>query len=109
MPDGLEAIRSYTEWMIEEACIQLDAGSQDAALAWGTIAAAKATLYLAEVIRAQGNGQPQDLKPEIPEEMKEKCAFCEGEFPESALNYSSGNPACAPCQKVFDPKPPPRR
>ena len=37
-----------------------------------------------------------------------RCAFCGGEFPEDALNHSSGDPACAPCQKVFDPKPPPK-
>lgn len=32
-----------------------------------------------------------------------KCAWCEREFPEGSLNYSSGDPACAACQKVFDP------
>ena len=26
-----------------------------------------------------------------------RCAYCKGTFPEDALNYSSGDPACAPC------------
>ena len=34
-----------------------------------------------------------------------KCAWCEGSFPVRALNYSSGDPACAACMAAFDPKP----
>ena len=28
------------------------------------------------------------------------CAFCWGSFPEYALNYSSGDPACMSCQNI---------
>ena len=38
-----------------------------------------------------------------------RCAWCRGEFPEDALDHSSGDPACASCQKAFNPKPPQRR
>ena len=106
MPDNLDTIRSHTEELIRGACLLLKAShaspNADIATAWGTVASAKATLYLAEVIRAQSGGQPKELPPLDPDSQKGKCAFCEGEFPDSALNYSSGNPACAPCQKVFD-------
>ena len=34
----------------------------------------------------------------------DRCVFCEGDFPEDALNYSSGDPACAPCQVQFGDK-----
>lgn len=40
-------------------------------------------------------------QPQPAEERTDKCAMCEGTFPEAALNYSSGDPACAPCQKAF--------
>ena len=105
--DSLDTIRSHTEELIRGACLLLKASHAssshaDIAIAWGTVASAKATLYLAEVIRAQGSGQPKELQPSDGDSQKGKCAFCEGEFPDSALNYSSGDPACAPCQKVFD-------
>ena len=32
------------------------------------------------------------------------CAWCEGTFPETALNFSSGDPACSACQAVRKPK-----
>ena len=35
-------------------------------------------------------------------EGKGKCAWCEGEFPESALNHSSVGPACGSCQEHID-------
>ena len=112
--DSLDTIRSHTEELIRGAHLLLKASHAtqsshaELATAWGTVASARATLYLAEVIRAQGSGQPKELQPLDADSKKEKCAFCEGEFPESALNYSSGDPACAPCQKLFDlphPKP----
>ena len=34
-----------------------------------------------------------------------RCAWCEGTFPKRALNYSSGDPCCAGCQMVYNPKP----
>ena len=34
------------------------------------------------------------------EPKKGKCAWCEGEYPEDALNYSSGDPACASCHAM---------
>ena len=106
--DSLDTIRSHTEELIRGACLLLKASHAsrashtDLATAWGTVASAKATLYLAEVIRAQGSGQPKELQPLDADSQKGKCAFCEAEFPKSALNYSSGDPACAPCQKAFD-------
>ena len=114
MPDSLDTIRSHTEELIRGARLLLKAShaSQSShaelATAWGTVASAKATLYLAEVIRAQaqGSGQPKELRPLDEDSQKGKCAFCEGEFPDSALNYSSGDQACAACQKTFNPKPP---
>ena len=107
MPDSLDTIRSHTEELIFRACVRLESKGADLATAWGTVATAKATLYLAEVIRAQGSGQPKELQPLDADSQKGKCAFCEGEFPDSALNYSSGDPACSACQKAFNPKPPP--
>ena len=110
--DNLDTIRSHTEELIRGACLLLKAchasPNADIATAWGTVASAKATLYLAEVIRAQaqGSGQPKELQPSDGDSQKGKCAFCEGEFPDSALNYSSGDPACAACQQTFNPKPP---
>ena len=106
MADSLDTIRSHTEKLIEGACVRLESQRTDIAIAWGTVASAKATLYLAEVVRAQGSGQPKELRPLDQDSQKGKCAFCEGEFPDSALNYSSGNPACSACQKAFNPKPP---
>ncbi len=35
-----------------------------------------------------------------------RCAYCEGSFPESALNYRSGDPACAGCQATVAPNGP---
>ena len=35
---------------------------------------------------------------------KKRCAYCEGEFSEDSLDYSSGDPACAPCQQLFGSK-----
>ena len=102
--DSLDKIRSHTEELIEGAYVRLDSldtASINRALAWATVAAAKATLYLAEVIRTQGNGQPKDQQS-LERDPNSKCSYCEGEFPESALNYSSGDPACAPCQEAFD-------
>ena len=32
-----------------------------------------------------------------------RCAYCEGSFPEHALNYRSGDPACAGCQATVAP------
>ena len=29
------------------------------------------------------------------------CAYCEGAFPERALDYSSGDPACRACQSTI--------
>ena len=110
IPDSLDTIRSHTEELIRGACLLLKAShaspNADIATAWGTVASAKATLYLAEVIRAHGSGQPKELPPLNEDSQKGKCAFCEGEFPHSALNYSSGDPACSACQKTFNPKPP---
>ena len=109
--DSLDTIRSQTEELIRGARLLLKAShaSQSShaelATAWGTLASAKATLYLAEVIRAQTGGQPKELQQLDTDSPKGKCAYCEGEFPERALNYSSGDPACA-CQKTFNPKPP---
>ncbi len=102
MADSLDTIRSHTEELIRGACLLLKASHTQASTAWATVASAKATLYLAEVIRAQGSGQPKELQPLDADSQKGKCAFCEAEFPKSALNYSSGDPACAPCQKAFD-------
>ena len=55
--DNLDTIRSHTEELIRGACLLLKAchasPNADIATAWGTVASAKATLYLAEVIRAQ--------------------------------------------------------
>lgn len=31
-----------------------------------------------------------------------RCAWCEGEFPEDALNYRTGDPACSACYKAHD-------
>ena len=113
--DSLDTIRSQTEELIRGARLLLKAShtSQSShaelATAWGTLASANATLYLAEVIRTQTGVQPKELQPSPPlnnDSQNSKCAFCEGKFPESALNYSSGDPACAPCQKVFDLKSP---
>lgn len=36
--------------------------------------------------------------PSVDDPTTSKCAYCEGQFPEDALNYSSGDPACANCQ-----------
>ena len=33
------------------------------------------------------------------------CAYCEGTFPESALNFSGGDPACTNCFTRVNPKP----
>ena len=99
--DSLDMIRSHTEELIKGACLLLKASNTQASTAWATVASAKATLYLAEVIRAQGSGQPKELQPLDADSKKDKCAFCEGEFPERALNYSSGDPACAPCHEAF--------
>ena len=110
--DSLDTIRSQTEELIRGARLLLKAShaSQSShaelATAWGTLASAKATLYLAEVIRTQTGVQPKELQQLDTDSQKSKCAYCEGEFPESALNYSSGNPACAACQNTFNPKPP---
>lgn len=38
-----------------------------------------------------------------------RCAYCEGEFPESALDYRSMDPACASCQSTVAPDRPPRQ
>ena len=113
--DSLDTIRSQTEELIRGARLLLKAShaSQSShaelATAWGTLASAKATLYLAEVIRTQTGVQPKELQRLPPldnNSQNGKCAYCEGEFPHSALNYSSGDPACAACQNTFNPKPP---
>ena len=46
---------------------------------------------------------------EAQNEGKQQCAWCEGMFPESAMNWQSGDPACASCQKAFQPQPFARR
>ena len=110
--DSLDTIRSQTEELIRGARLLLKAShaSQSShaelATAWGTLASAKATLYLAEVIRTQTGVQPKELQQLDTDSQKSKCAYCEGEFPDRALNYSSRDPACAACQKTFNPKPP---
>ena len=35
----------------------------------------------------------------------DRCAYCEGEFPEDALNYRSGDLACKPCQVTIAGQP----
>ena len=66
---------------------------------------------LAALIKEEGfadpirNGDRGKFRPEPESEPPEKCAYCEGFFPESALNYSGGDPACAPCQATVAPPP----
>lgn len=55
------------------------------------------------IVREEQAAQKDDETPTA------TCAFCEGSFPESALNYSSGDPACSACQAVHQPKPLRRR
>ena len=105
MTDQLAELRADAEALIEGAGVRLDEGRIDRAVAWGTIAAAKATLYLAEVIRTHGVAGPPKPPPVLPGKDTDRCAICEGTFPESALNYSSGDPTCAGCFTVFNPKP----
>ena len=53
-----------------------------------------------EESRATDHPPKIEIEYQTPQNMG-KCAGCEGQFPESALNYSSGDPFCANCQKVW--------
>ena len=55
------------------------------------------------IVREQLDARKDDEPPTA------ACAYCEGTFPESALNWSSGDPACSACQAVHKPKPLRRR
>ena len=76
MADSLDTIRSHTEELIRGACLLLEASHTEASTAWATLASAKATLYLAEVIRAQGSRQPKELQPLDGDSHKIRCSFC---------------------------------
>ena len=39
-----------------------------------------------------------------PAPTKVRCAWCDGEFPEDALNWSSGDPACESCHDTVSTK-----
>ena len=66
-----------------------------------------------QVVREElKKAMPQLVREELEAERKlgpekAQCAWCGGEFPEDALDHSSGDPACAACQRTFNPKPPP--
>ncbi len=82
------------ENLLERAQKQLGLREIDFANTLTRMAQVHATLHLADTISA-GQAQPE------PEQFKiDRCTWCDGQFPESALNYSSGEPACFACHAV---------
>ena len=85
--DSLDTIRSQTEELIRGARLLLKAShaSQSShaelATAWGTLASAKATLYLAEVIRTQTGVQPKELQQLDTDSQNEQVCVLRGGVP----------------------------
>ena len=102
--DNLDTIRSHTEELIRGACLLLKAchasPNADIATAWGTVASAKATLYLAEVIRAQAQGsqQPKELRPSDRGFPKGQVCVLRGRVPRQCVELLLGGPGlcCLP-------------
>ena len=105
--DSLDTIRSQTEELIRGARLLLKAShaSQSShaelATAWGTLASAKATLYLAEVIRTQTGVQPKELQQLPPLDNgfpKEQVCVLRGGVPGERVELLLGEPGlrCLP-------------
>ena len=95
----LEHLRKEAEQAIADA----DRWSGNA----GWAAVAKTLMYVGELladrlVEPRITGTPLDIEYK---EVMGRCAWCEGTFPEPALNYSSGDPACKACQKTFNLQP----